>query len=540
MIPWKSPTLSTTLELLRSTSNEAAVPLLVWALDSPHEAIREGAFQALLDRSSRQGYRELLARMHKFPFGWLERLREYGDRFRPALREAILSEDGQVRQNGCQAAVWLSQYEVIPTLLTALEQVERAHAGPILAALYDLIEQLRQQLTGGGLTGHANGTVLRSEVLAALEGSLERWPNHRRPEVLELFLHLAPRDHPLLQQILQSPHHSLHLPLVDVLSKSGSPIVRELLLGYLEDPQLPLGVLSVFARRSDTKFIRQWLRKIGRSVSPVLGQNLKRLRNIQWLRTGPGIFQGLDSWAELGLVRLAALSSIPRNLAFGLVEYVLRYGKPPGRRAAAQALENFHGAAANALTLQALEDLDPYVQAAVLGHIRQRGIPGLLPRLLALLDSPHAVVRQAARKSLGEFNFKRFLHSFDLLEEPVRRQTGLLVKKIDPQTIPILRQELESPIRSRRSRAIAIVRAIDAAPPLEAILKKIAQEDPDSGIRREATLALAEHGIEVEPAVQENSEPFASRASVGPSRPKAADRPDPFSQYRNSLWDPRD
>lgn len=528
------------MEMLASTSNEAAVPVLVWALDSPHSAIREGAFLSLLERSSRRGHRELLARVHKFPFGWLERLREYGDRLRPALREAILSEDSQLQRNGCQAAVWLAQYETIPTLLTALEQTNRGDSGPILAALSDLVEQLREQLSGSTPSGHGNHAALRSQVLAALEGSLERWPNHRRIEVLELFLHLAPRNHPLVLQILQSPHHPLHLPLVDVLSKSRSAVVKEFLLGYLEEPQLPLGLISVFTKRSDPKFIRQWLRKIGRSQSPVMAQNLKRLRNISWLRGGPGVFQGLDMWAELGLVRLAVLSGVPRTAAFALVEYILRYGKPAGRRAAAEALAEFQGAAANALALQALDDPDPYVQAAVAAHIRRRRIPGVLPRLLALLDSPHAVVRQAVRKSLSEFNFRRFLHSFDLLEEPVRRQTGLMVKKIDPETIPILRQELASSIRSRRLRAIAITRAIEAVEPLETILNRIAQEDEDPQIRREAASALAERGIALGPITQESSEPVASQTQRKRRSPTPAVRPDPLTHYRSNLWDPRD
>jgi len=532
--------LSATLELLGSTANEAAVPVLVWALDNPHREIQQGAVEALLARSNRQGHRELLARLHRFPFSWLERMREAGDRLRPAIRDAICSEDSQLRHNGCQAAVWLRQYEVIPTLLAALEQADQAGSGPILAALYDLVEQVREPSGRPGPSTHESWATLRSQVLAALEGSLERWSQHRRAEVVELFLHLADRDHPLLQQILQSPHHPLHLPVVDVLTKSRSHRVQEFLLSCLEESYWPVGLLTVFRQRSDGKFVRQWLRKIARSQSPVVGENLKRLRNISWLRAGVGLLRELDSWAELGLVRLAVLSGIPRVEAFGLIEYVFRYGKPPGRRAAAEALEHFPGAAANALVLEALLDADPHVQAAVIGHIRQRGIPGLLPRLLAMLDSPHAVVRQAVRKSLREFNFRRFLHTFDLLEESARRQTGLLVKKIDPQTIPLLQQELQSPIRSRRLRAIAIVRCIDAGKPLETILQHLAYEDPDAQVRREAATALVDLGISP-PQMQAPRTVTPPGQPAGGVQPASAATPtDLLLQYRTRLWDPRD
>ena len=36
----------------------------------------------------------------------------------------------------------------------------------------------------------------------------------------------------------------------------------------------------------------------------------------------------------------------------------------------------------------------------------------------------HALVRKAARKSLAEFNFPRFLAAFDMLDEDVRPFTG--------------------------------------------------------------------------------------------------------------------
>ena len=90
--------------------------------------------------------------------------------------------------------------------------------------------------------------------------------------------------------------------------------------------------------------------------------------------------------------------------------------------------------------MKVLEDPDPGVQAAVLGQLRHRGIPGILPHLISMVDSPHSEVRKAARESLTEFTFKRFLASFDMLAEEVQRTTGNLVKKVDPQTVPLLHE----------------------------------------------------------------------------------------------------
>ncbi len=80
-----------------------------------------------------------------------------------------------------------------------------------------------------------------------------------------------------------------------------------------------------------------------------------------------------------------------------------------------------------------------------------------------------------------------------MLDEDVRRSTGMMVKKIDPQTIPGLRAELESPVRSRRLRALAVATAIDAVRSLEETIVRLL-EDPDASVRAEAARALRQGG----------------------------------------------
>ena len=101
--------------------------------------------------------------------------------------------------------------------------------------------------------------------------------------------------------------------------------------------------------------------------------------------------------------------------------------------------------------MSALADPDPQVQANVIPQLRGRGIPGVLPSLMELVESPYTVVRKAARESLAEFSFKRFVAAFDMLDEDVRRSTGLLVKKVNVQSVSLLNDELKSPIRSAPS-----------------------------------------------------------------------------------------
>ena len=146
--------------------------------------------------------------------------------------------------------------------------------------------------------------------------------------------------------------------------------------------------------------------------------------------------------------------------------------------------------------MSALADPDPQVQANIIPQLRGRGIPGVLPSLLELVESPYAVVRKAARESLAEFSFKRFVAAFDMLDEEVRRSTGLLVKKIDVQSVSLLNDELKSPIRTRRLRGLAIARTIDAVEGVEGAVIEMLQ-DEDHLVRMEAAAAL---GKSVSPA----------------------------------------
>jgi HEAT repeat protein len=146
--------------------------------------------------------------------------------------------------------------------------------------------------------------------------------------------------------------------------------------------------------------------------------------------------------------------------------------------------------AANALAMRALQDPDPDVQAKIVPQLRHRGIPGAVGRLIELLESPHAVVRNAARESLAEFSFKRYVAAYDMLDEEVRRSTGEMVAKVDPEAVPLLLEELRSPARSRRLRALSMSAAMGVIVSIEYDLHERLL-DEDHLVRAETARVLA-------------------------------------------------
>lgn len=484
--------LATTFELLADTENEAAVRVLLPALDSSSPAIQEGALIAILKRRNPAGGREILNRMPRMKPEWKAIIRQHQGRMTGTLREAILGTDPELCENGCRATVLFREYDLIPTLLNVLEDSSRPNAAMAARTVLELVASLYDELSAAHSPGdHHDPQMVRRYILGSLEHSVQRFGQHKRREVIESFLLLVKHDNVTLNQILQNPHHVAFLTVMDSLSKSTQRGVMRLLLNCLDDPHVPSAALTVIANRRDARFVHHLLKKIGREPSATVAQNLKRVESISWFADLTKLLDQIDDAGQHAIVRLAITAAIPRQQAFAAIECTLLHGKPGGRREAARMLAEFRGADANALAMQALPDPDPQVQAFIVAQLRSRGIPGILPSLLELVESPYEAVRKAARESLAEFSFKRYVGAFDMLEEDVRRSTGLLVKKIDPHCSTLLKEELKSPVRTRRLRGLAIARLIGIVDALEGTIIELLQ-DEDHIVRVEAAAALAQ------------------------------------------------
>ena len=482
--------LTATFAVLTATDTDAAARVLDAALESPRDAIHEAALTATLKRRNLAGQRIILQQWESMPPRWREIVERNRDRMTPVLREAVVGADMRRCAQGCAAAVALQQYELIPALLNAIGDPLNPNADLIASTLMGLAEQLYGELASGAVRGRRDPQITRQHVISSLETWVLRYARHRRREVIEAFLLLVNRENVSLKQILQEPHHDCLPVVLDVLAKSTRNGVMRLLLGLLDDPHAPLSALTVVGNRTDATFLRYLLRKVGREPSAAARQNLKRLTSVAWLQAGDVTLDELDDAGQHAAVRLVTASGISRVHAFSTIEYLLDHGRPGGRRAAAEALNEFQGAQANALALRAMEDSDPVVQSTVILQLRRRGIPSVLARLVEMLESPHSMVRQAARKSLAEFSFKRYLAAFDILDEEVRQSTGQLVKKVDSHTIPLLQAEFRARARTRRLRAVAIARAIEVVAEVEADLIELLH-DEDHVVRIEAAAALA-------------------------------------------------
>jgi HEAT repeat protein len=482
--------LETTLRLLTQTKNEAAVGVLIPALDSARVEIQEGALRALLDRHSEAGSREIVRRLHQINERWEAIIDEKRGRLTRALRDAVLATEPQLCANGCRGVLWFQEYDLLPALVTAAEDESNPNRELAATTLLKLAELLYEELAAPrDYRNRRDPQLVRQHVLGNLELAVRRYPKHRVGAVIEAFLLLAHRDNLVLKQILMDPLDPCYLPLVDILAHGQRDGVIRLVLSFLEDPRVPSSAITLLAHRTDSRFVERLVRKIGAEPSPAVAANLKRIDNVAWLQSEPALLERLDDAGQHAAVQLAMRSGMNRRAVYKMIEFVLRRGNDGGRTAASAALEQFSGVEANSLCLRALDDPCPDVQANALRQLRTRGIPGALTRLVDLMESPYEVVQRAVRESLAEFNFKRFLAAYDMLDDEVRRSTGSMVRKIDPEAIPQLQDELTAKSRTRRLRAITVAVSMGAVADVEQqLLDRLGDED--HVVRAEAARAL--------------------------------------------------
>ena len=484
--------LQATFQFLAKTENEAATAVLTAGLDDPHQTIRCHALRALLDRWCPAGHREVFRRLSTLDEDCRQVVSERPERLVSAVRDALQDPSPQVCQSACDAIVAFRLYGVLPALTSVLVETKTAHAESLARTALELTELFYAELSGGDdQPKRKRRENLRDRITSCLEHAVRKFHRHKQAEVVEALLLVAKPKNATLRQLLQRPNESSHGPILDALSKSSRGGVIRLLLGFLEDPQMPRVVSKVICNRCDTRFVEHLLRTIGTTPSKTVARTLSRFKSIAWAKPDSRLFDRLDDAAQTAAVQLMLLSSIDRQKAQEVIAYLLREGKPGGRRAAAKALEQFDGPEASALVVEALDDPDPQVRASLLVQLRPRGIPAAFSLLVRMVDSPEEEVKRALRQAMPEFTLGQFLANLDAMDEELRPTAGHLVRKIDADIVAHLAAELEGLSPVGRRRAVVAASAMGLGRDLEETLIGLLS-DEDHMVRAAAAEALAD------------------------------------------------
>jgi HEAT repeat protein len=482
--------LQTTFEVLTSSRNDAAKSVLTSALENSEGANYEAALKALVSRRNRAGHLAVLSRWHLLSEPHREMVREGRGKMSAGLRDAVLSEDDQVFRNACEVVEQFGEFDLVSTLVTLAENKGHQHASQATALVLRMVSLLSEMVHGrSDPNDRRDPNAMRSHLLECLERSVERFRDHHRTELIEAFVVLGGSSSELLRAIIEDPHHACYLTVVHTLSTSESTTVVKLLMGFLKVEHASLASLTLISKRSDDVFITHLLQFVGTQLTEKVKKNLGRIRNFAWLKDPQRDLTNFAEQNQALCVKLLAHSGIDQEHLLELLEKLLKGGEPAGREAACLTLQSLPGDRPNQLVLEAVHDPDPRVQAAAARQLRERRVTGAMGLLIKLIDSPHELVRAAARESLTEYSLETFLQQYDSLNDESRRSTGALVCKVDTQIRLKLAVEMKSTLRKNRLRAIEIAELTGLVTDLaDRLIERL--EDEDHLVRAAAADAL--------------------------------------------------
>ena len=479
--------LDKTFLYLKKTENEAAVEVLSRALDYESSTVQELALQALLERRSPAGHRAIFNRLSKLQ-DHRAIISERPERLIRVVREALKTANKASGVAAFKAILEFRLYEALPAMVAVTKDPGSPHFEIAKKTILALTEEFYADLSAEKLP---RADAIRARITSSLEEAIGQFSTHQSLEIVEAFILVAKQQHVFLRRMLRQQGDVVHNAMVDVLQNSQRGGVIRVLLGFLEDHQMPMVVKNIIALRTDMKFAKNLLEHVGPCPCRAVSRTLATLESIAWARPEHETLKELDENCQFNAVRLLMASNIPREKVLKILGFLLSEGNPGGRRASAEALAKFTQLEATAIVVKALNDEDPQVRAHLLRQLRPRNIPGALSLLIRMVDNSHEVVREALKESLPEFTFRQFIVNFDALPEELRATTGHLVQKIDADTEPALRDEMNCPSPVRRRRAVLASAAMGLTGKMEQTVIALLSDD-DHMVRIAAAKSLAE------------------------------------------------
>ncbi|MBN1912376.1 MAG: HEAT repeat domain-containing protein [Pirellulales bacterium] len=486
-----------TFDFLSKSENRAATDILVHSIKSKDPTIRHRGLAAIMDRLDPAGHQEVFRRLGEFDDKCREVILRRSRRLESVATSAVKDATPQACKAACESIVTFRLYDALPGLISVLSSDDSPNIALAATTVLRLADAFYLELSGAEQqsVGHKTTDMdtLRRRVTTSLEEAARKYFKHQQRDAVEAFLLVAKPQNATLRQILRNPDEKSHEPLIDILSTSEHGGVMRLLLGFLEDPQMPRPVIDVLTGRQDPRFVEHLLQRTGTRESRTrnYSETLSRFDSISWAKPENETLDGLDDEGQNAAVFLIMSSGMGEEERLEVLGHLLLKGNVGGRRAAAQALKEIKGNAATGLVVRAINDSDPHVRAHVLKQLRPRGVPGAMSLLLRMAEDPSPVIKEALREAMPEFSLRQFMMTFDSLPDNLQQLAGYLVRQIDPSAPKLVAEEMKVLSPVRRRRAVQAAAAMGLVKDLEEDVAK-AVSDEDHMVRVAAATALAE------------------------------------------------
>lgn len=468
--------LEQTFRFLESTPNRSSLDVLVPALNAAQASIRSRAITAMIHRDDIQGYQQLIQHWHRMGIDDRLLLVDGSPALLSALEETLTGSDETTLLTAIDIVATLE----LSSLVTALVLPAESHVShAVRKAAQTAVMQFASE-HGRAARDDRDRPALRRPLLRALAASVQRFPLHQQPVLVDAMLAAScPTDSELLSLLADgSDTRSI---VIGRLKTSSEATVVSLLAGMIHSRRLSDEIEAIIAGRTDGPFRDQFLAAVGCQLTNTTRKNLSLIglpaccqpQRIE-LETLP-----YSRRVALALVYAATDHDHVRALTI-LLDAVdsVQHADPIYSKGLAQALSRFPGLSSPLLLRAAATRIAP--QACPADAVQPSAIDPavqLLHRILAWLqvdDSPYAAPLRAILK---ELTVEAVMPHLESIRPATRKRLGQVVLQVDPDATHTVADRLRHPVLQRRLEGIRAAAALDIITDLSAALVRVAMTD---------------------------------------------------------------
>ncbi len=457
--------LELTYETLAATRNEAAVDVLIAALDDPNAANRRRALGALLKRKEPRSSEQVLANWGKLNADDLRVLRPKKSWLNDAIGQALRGQ-GENVLTAITAAESLQMASVIPQLtLLAESSASRDIQQRASEAVIAIVQPL-----GRAARADRDRPTVRGPVLARLADSVRRFSMHRNEQLVDAFLLVSTWGDGELRQMTSEDGPQMEL-ICKRLMFTAFPGVIDLLSGFVRRRSIPERIGGIIQARTDEPFREALLRKITSEPTATVLNNIRDIGIPKCCLGGEQILDDIAPDYRAAMIHLYVAGNHDVIETLHLIA------------AAVEAGGGCENAAAMGLSRCEVPDVDLWMRAAICVAdgdavaIAADDNARLLQRLIDLLCYPDAALCRGVRRVLGPLHADQMLHRFESLRPRSRRRLGRVVMMVDPDAVERVRDALRHPVLQNRLEAISMADALAVVDLLSDAFTHIAHQD---------------------------------------------------------------
>ncbi|MDR0336241.1 MAG: HEAT repeat domain-containing protein [Planctomycetaceae bacterium] len=480
-----------TVKFLGKSSNPASNEILIKLLSHPIDRLRTLAFDGLYLKKQPELYLILFQNFLQDKDYWLSTKSLQRDRLFRLTDVAFRNENDALHD--AAAAIILEQklYETLPAILANLESTNEKRAQESRTMVLQLAELFYADLLSASELERRNFDKRREWFIEQLDAPVKRYAVHGIDEVLQSLLIITKKDFATMITLANDHRSAAGKRVSEFLLNGQHGSYIRLLLSYLGDPDSPAVIDEILTTRSDSFFVRKMLEFVGVNPSSEVQDALKRFRSFSWfVSTNPNLPE-LVQELEPCAVQLLQASSLPKYQMVALYRFFFERSSVESRRSAAVAVRRLVGDDVNAMLLKFVNDSDAETAAMIFRILKSREVKELSNQFELLVNRRELEIKKAIYETTPELHIETFTSRITQMTSGSAQTMGSYVYRIDPNTLPVLRDDIFSPIPVRRFAACLAISAIGLCPQFTKRLIELAETDDDANVRCAALSALS-------------------------------------------------